>query len=647
MTTTTTSGRRIVATLAATALAAIGLAAATQSSAQGATRVQNVNVTVTTGSGPVYTNTPVRADFTLANPATNTGNVDVFSIVVPAGVTGVTVGGASGGPTGSVWREALLPCGSRSNCTKILIVYPASFPLSKSFLRPGQSMVASILFTTGSKPGTLQFPFIGIGNGLFTATSTPTITVVSGDAADYAVTGDATVTAGAAGSYAFHAQNVNNEDVPFGGGDVTFTLGVSDDIVTPLSKPKLTYNGMDYGFSAPDGTHQFPWTVVHFDSSGSDLGIYSFTLTLNKAGANSLTAGATGKVSIPQAITVNAGGAATVALTGISDAGGNPDLSAGKNFKASFTLADQFGNPALLTPGTVVFSGLGSTTPPTSLTVNSITGPTYGANNVTAGVINASWSSADPSVIFRATLGSSTSTITKPVVPAETTALISPTGGSVGTGAGCDPTVSTCGTATFPSSTTNTAPFTVSVGVNFCVVGDPCTTGKAQILAVTGAFQFSPSNPASATSSCSASDCPRVAATWHWTDPVDGDFDCIAAQLTQCLGEHSPFCILPNNRTCDANDVATTGSDVELLDKVVATWVPDGNLYGHGQVQASAGTDRPWTAMTPCTDPVAVPVGSVACLDLSSLHRASEAVDAPLLVTWRFIGDPRTHAPSV
>ncbi len=91
------------------------------------------------------------------------------------------------------------PAAPAANCSKILLVYPASFPLSKSFLHPGQSMVASILFTTGNKAGNLPFSFIGIGNGVFTANSTPTITVVNGDAADYLVTGDATVTAGAAG----------------------------------------------------------------------------------------------------------------------------------------------------------------------------------------------------------------------------------------------------------------------------------------------------------------------------------------------------------------------------------------------------------------------------------------------------------------
>jgi hypothetical protein len=234
--------------------------------------------------------------------------------------------------------------------------------------------------------------------------------------------------------------------------------------------------------------------------------------------------------------------------------------------------------------------------------------------------------------------------------------------------------VSTCGTATFPSSTTNTAPFTVSVGVNFCVVGDPCTAGQPQILAVTGSFNFDRAAPAFATSTCSGTPgvpgaCPRVPhystiTYFHWVDNVDHDFDCIATTTAAC-SVVSTTPLAPNGcliaKGCHMDDVNSTPADNEVLTVTIDRteqgprdgWVDDRIAYPNGQAQQSGSTTNPWVSMPDCIAggtqlPTAASV--FACLDKSSsasYQRASTADDAPLTVVWRFIGDPRTHAPAI
>jgi hypothetical protein len=92
----------------------------------------------------------------------------LFTIVIPKGVNALARGSASPG-----WTEAILPCGLTPRCSVLLL---ASATKASAYLAPGASGTVSVRFTP-TATGTLAFPLIGIGNGLFTATSTPTISV--------------------------------------------------------------------------------------------------------------------------------------------------------------------------------------------------------------------------------------------------------------------------------------------------------------------------------------------------------------------------------------------------------------------------------------------------------------------------------------
>jgi hypothetical protein len=108
--------------------------------------------------------------FVVTNKATNGAKLGLFTIVVPKGVSGVGRADMSS----TAWSELILPCGSTPRCSALVF---ASATRSSGYLAPGASLTVSIKLTPNAA-GTLAFPMLGIGNGLFTVASTPTITVV-------------------------------------------------------------------------------------------------------------------------------------------------------------------------------------------------------------------------------------------------------------------------------------------------------------------------------------------------------------------------------------------------------------------------------------------------------------------------------------
>jgi len=365
--------RRALAVVVAGAVALVTVAA-TSAPSEAAVATQKVNLSVST-LGQAYTSSPVRADFTVANPSTNSASVGVFTIVVPAGVTKVTAAGVTGPGN---WRQVVLPCGSTANCSALLLVY-ASLPLSTSILKPGKSLTTSITFTTGATPTTLSFPFLGIGNGVFTAASTPTIAVVSGDAAHFTLTTSTpTVTAGGVGSFHLTTQNILNADSPFSGGDVVFTLGTED------SGASLVFNGATYPFTSA-GTGLPSKTTVRLPSSGAALGVYDFTVRFTAAGNQSVDAALATNINVDgfANLVVNAGPAAKITLQSVLDSGtgkgivaGLPStgpLFVGQPIVLSYFVTDAFNNgvpaPADLA---VSASGIGTFTQASAVPSNGI-----------------------------------------------------------------------------------------------------------------------------------------------------------------------------------------------------------------------------------------------------------------------------------
>ncbi len=136
---------------------------------------QPVSVTAAvSGGGSATVGKPAIVTFTVTNNATNGAKLALFTIVVPRSAGAVTRGTASSG-----WTETLLPCDLTPRCGTLLL---ASATKASAFLAPGASATVSVKFTP-TAAGTLSFPLIGIGNGLFTATSTPTIPVAAASGA--------------------------------------------------------------------------------------------------------------------------------------------------------------------------------------------------------------------------------------------------------------------------------------------------------------------------------------------------------------------------------------------------------------------------------------------------------------------------------
>ena len=152
----------------------VGALAAVAAPSEAATAPQLVGFSVAPSFA--LASTPVTATFTVSNPATNTGSVVAFTIVVPAGVPQPVTAGSVTPPAGS-WGELVLSCGSQTSCSSLVLVY-ARYPFTTSSLKPGSSLTASLGFQAPSTSTVLAFRMIGIGgSGLFATTDKPTITI--------------------------------------------------------------------------------------------------------------------------------------------------------------------------------------------------------------------------------------------------------------------------------------------------------------------------------------------------------------------------------------------------------------------------------------------------------------------------------------
>ena len=514
-----TVSRRLLSVVAIASTAAAGLAAV--ASPSGALAPQSVSFSVSTG-GPAYTSTPIKADFTLANPASNTGSVLAFTIVVPPGV-GTVKGAGVTGPGN--WRETVLPCGSTSPCSSLVLVY-ATLPLTTSALKPGKSLIASITFTTPSSPTSLPFKMIGIGNGIFTTKDVPTITVIAGDAADFTITASPTATSSVAGqtqAFTLQSQNVNNVNVPYGPGQVRVELGTDDSLAT------LALGAGTPGLFAAPVSPETKYSVL-LSLPASSTGTYTLNIGFFRAGPTSIAVNDTTKTSVKGVLpwTVLAGPPASVGLDSIKDGSTTPSLPNPvklKNLVASFHLNDQYNNPTMLQGSSVSLSAGG----PGVLSAQALVGPNLGVDPPTLGTVTTTYSLSVPPVNFQLSLspgGALSNLVASPVDGSGTASVFQPkvAGGLTDT-TNCTLSLTdpVCSSASFP----NGANGQVNLVQQLCVTSTDiplcgANPGKPVITLVQGDFTdgeggnlYTRSSPASMTITCLVSAC---------IDPEDGDF---------------------------------------------------------------------------------------------------------------------------
>ncbi len=518
--------RRAFVGAAALSVAAAGLAAGATPSSAG---VQTVGFTVGT-SGPAFTSTSIRADFTLTNPSANTGAVAAFSIVVPPGV-GVVRGAGVTGPGN--WRESVLACGSVARCSSVVLVY-ATLPLSTSVLRPGNSLTSSIAFTTPARTGPIVFRMIGIGNGIFTTTDTPTINVISGDAAAFALNDPALATATPSNStvagqsqvFTLQAQNTGGSNVPYGPAQVRVELGADDP--HPATLQLGVGNPPVYGSTFPFASLPNPVSgetkyAVLLPVPASASGLYNLKITFfTAASPTSVSVNDIVKPAVNgnlSGFSVLASTPTAVVLDSIKDGSTTPPLPrpvAGKSLVASFHLTDAYNNPTTLHASSVALGAPG----PGTLGTQSVVDSNPGANPPTLGTVTTSYSVPTQPIGFTLTLSNPTATSSpfqSGIDGSGQTALLTPfvSGGFSTPACALSPTDPVCSTANLP----NGADGQVNLIQQLCDSTDNipvCATNPSQpvITSVLGDFTdgkggnlYTRSAPASMTIVCLAAVC--------------------------------------------------------------------------------------------------------------------------------------------
>lgn len=141
-----------------------------------------VSITTTVNgvlAGPAFTAEPATVAFKVTNNSTRR-KLGAYTIVVPPGMTPVVNSGVSLG----TWNQSIASCGFVPNCGSLVLV---SAKTSTAMIGAGASVTSSIQVTPATA-GVKQFPFIGIGGGIFTVSGPKaSVTVVDGTATDLLV----------------------------------------------------------------------------------------------------------------------------------------------------------------------------------------------------------------------------------------------------------------------------------------------------------------------------------------------------------------------------------------------------------------------------------------------------------------------------
>jgi len=599
--------RRAAAAVAALAFA-LGTVVAAAGTSQAAGGLQPAAVSVAVDGGQAFTSSPTTVAFTVTNESTSGAALAAFTLVVPVGVGTVTPVGVTGPGN---WREGVVSCGASKTCSSLVLVY-GTLPLASSLARPGQSVTASILFTTPAKPGPLAFSMIGIGRGLFTTSDHPTVNVTTGQASKFAVSVPATVTAGTPATFTVQALDASSPTplpTPYAGGTVTIALGTDDS----SHGAQITPTSFTGGPSAFTGSP----SMVAVTLPRSATGAYTFSALLTAAGQQSITV--TETKPAPDAtgtapFTVAPAPAANIYFDSIKDTSGSPPLpnpTVGKPFVSSFHVTDVYGNPAYtnLSDVTLGAAGPGTLTPISATT----------ASPSQDGTFTDSYSAPSTSLLLTVTLTSASPQASASLsTPVDTNAVskvftTGPTGaGSLATAnfappnqdgtSNCDLTATSpvCGQTTLP----NGANGQVSISEQLCTdaSGQCAVQGNGStplVLSVAGNFKdssglplYTDGTPASEVVTCAASQCPAlnddggILANSNEESIEDFTSFPLYIQLSQTEGYvHVPSCqVIPTDP--DALVAATTippGSSPQAcvdVHSIVRNVTPDSGHFG-------------------------------------------------------------------
>jgi alpha-tubulin suppressor-like RCC1 family protein len=325
--------------------------------------------------------------FSVTNKATSGATLAAFAYAVPPGLGQIT----SAGPVSLAgvfapgrWIQRIVPCKAYANSPKLcsaVVEVEAQAPVKTSAVPANGTVTASISFNAPTKTGTLSFPLVAVGKGVFSIPNpAPSINVGPAVSTVFTVTAPASFTAGV-------AQNVTVKNRAFTGGPVTFTM-----------------TGDDSGASiagATFGTGKSVTVTIPASSVTGGQFVVPARFTLAQAQNLEVTSGAFRGSAAP--FVVNAA-AAVVTISSVTDTSHTPASVtpvAGGSFATAFTVADSFGNPYAVAGATLsaANSAGGTFTPASPSTTTDATG---------VGVITSSFSAAQNGVQLQVTAAGAT-----------------------------------------------------------------------------------------------------------------------------------------------------------------------------------------------------------------------------------------------
>ena len=482
----------------AAALAMSGVVAADSSSAAPATP-QKVSVVTSVNGVAGASATPgalTTVSFSVTNKATNGATLAGFAYAVPPGLGQIT----SAGPVAIAgvfapgrWTQRIVPCKSYANSPKLcsaVVEVQAQAPLKTSAVPANGTVTASISFYAPTKAGTLSFPLLAVGSGLFAIPSpAPSITVGGSVSTVFTVTAPSAFTAGV-------AQNITVKSTSFTGGSVTFTI-TGDDANASVS-------GVAFG-AGKSVTVNIPAASV---TGGQFVVPARFTVAQNQN--VTVTSGAYRGSSAP--FVVNAA-PAVVTISSVTDTSHTPAAAtpvAGGTFATAVTVADAFGNPYAGATATLIAanSAGGTFTPVSPSAITDATG---------AATISSSFSTAQNGLTLQVTAAGAT---------ASKTADIAYAGGATVSGTpnvALPPTTipTSTGTATFNLPNGAFGPVSLTAQPTNCsdpllpsgyVCDAASQTVTLDLVSTQGSTHlYSASAPASLSLTCSDAACPKPA----------------------------------------------------------------------------------------------------------------------------------------
>ena len=615
-------GANAIASLAASALVAIGLVAVVAAPSQASTKLP-LQFTATVSGGVAYTGDPLNVGLTITNPGANkVVKLNHVAIVIPRAADGSLLGGITPGSVSGVgvpirpggasgpgnWIETIRPCGKVTNCSAIVVI-DAAAPRTKSGIAPGQSVTAYVGITAPTTPQTLTFRGLECDDA-FALPGTASINVVRGDAAKFLVTVSPGSIA-ASGVIHITVKGVLGDGVTprgYKGGQVRLSFGQGDGaaVVTSTDTPALA--------TTPDGTKgavlvTLPPTTST-QSYGFDAQLFSATLPDSTVTVAEVVGTVTGTSNT---YVVVPGVAATIAITGVAPVSG-PLLTAGQDFMTSFRVTDAWNNVIPTSAGDVSITedGAGSyaATAGDSGSTVLTDGTKHGTYSV-AGTINLTAHLSSPS------LDSAPASAT--FVAFTNSALFLPgTGGTLstgnlGTGGSCT-TADNCSNAGLPQGANGTV--TISMGT---CSADGCNSGSAPAAANLQANLkdannqplYSAASPASLTYVCSVENC-AIGLDDRTGSDVGPSGTCTSGKIKQA----DNYCYnLYNNWEESVEDAQAY--------RIIAKGVNDTTFY---QVQAcqSNGTNNLISGFhenAPVGSVTTVPAGVKSCIDLTTVTR--------------------------